>query len=413
MAGPSGDGQKKDRHFMFIIISGFFVCGLYYLLKQIFLDEVVYYLFPYFTFWGLITYFSLKNNSIGFNNDEFLKNTLSFIVSALIFPAIVFLYMGNTIGFAHYSGSFTMGLPYLPIWDHGIIWTLGSYAKFQQGLALDSLVVSYHSIIVVLMILLPFAVNCLVNMRLFHLIRNRAHSAELIKYIQFTSISIFSILMFFPLESFHIASTKLFIFLFILLYLLKDYSLNLKTSIKFLMIAMIIPVVAYSAHQSVTLSDMGTSYGTGNVKKVIGMPIEKDLAGEIETQLAVVRRTTQGAPYYVIDTTGATLPWLMAIENNRYPEFYLEMRKGIMNKDVTEAIKKSLQQVSFVVVDDYGYQKYLNKEIDDPYQEEIMDFVNKNYVLIDRYEEPEKKKPSFSLIQSFIVMEKIRKQEDT
>lgn len=404
--------KKKDRIFLFMSILVFFVCGLYFLSKQIFLDEVVYYLFPYFTFWGLITYYVLENNSIGFNRDEFLKNTFSFLASALIFPAIVFIYMGETIGYAHYSESFAMGLPYLPIWDHGIAGTIESYATFQRAFTLESIFNNYYYFTVILMILLPFAVNCLINMRLFHLIRNGVPSSELNKYFKITSISILSILMVFPLESYHILSTKLFIFLFILLYLLKDYSLNLTTSIKLLMLAMIIPGIAYSIHQSITLSDIETSYGTEHMKNVIGMPIEMNLADEIETQLAIIRRTTQGAPYYVIDTTGATLPWLMAIENNKYPEYYLEIRKGIMNKEVTEAIKISLQQVPFVVVDDGGYQKYLNKEIDDPYHEEILDFVNKNFVLIDRYEEPEEKKPSFSLIQSFIIMKKIQKPEE-
>lgn len=397
---------KKDRFLLFTVIAGFLVCGYYFLLKQIFFDEVIFYLFPYFAFWGLVAYHALKNKTLGFNSEEFVKNTVSFMGSALIFPAIVFSYMGNTIGYAHYLESFSMGLPYLPIWDHGIAGTLEGYAKFQYGFTVNSLVINYHSVVVILMMLLPFAVNCIVSLRSFHLIRNKSSSTELIKYFQITSISILSILMFFPLESYHILSTKLFIFLFIMLYLLKDCSLNISTSIKLLMIAMLIPLMVFSVLQFTALAGVETSYGSDAVKKVIGMPIEKSLAEEIESQITVVRRATQGSQYYVIDTTGATLPWLMAIENNRYPEYYLEMRKGIMNKNVTEAILSSLQNMPFVLVDSGGYQKFLDGQIDDPYQSEILDFVQRNYVIIDRYEEPEEMKPAFSLIQSFIIMKK-------
>ena len=101
----------------------------------------------------------------------------------------------------------------------------------------------------------------------------------------------------------------------------------------------------------------------------------------------------------------------MAIENNLYPQFYTEMRKGIMNQEVTQAIISSLQQVTFVLVNSNDYQKYLAKQQDDPNMAQILKFINENYVIVDQYEAPKEKSSSISQIYSFLILKKSQKTD--
>ena len=402
----SNDNQyTKRRPLLFVLFAGFFVFGFLFLSKQIHVDAVVYYLFPYFTFWGMITYYTIKNKFIGFDSVTFLKNVSSFSISALIFPCIVFLWMGGAVGYVRYLTSlFGMGFQYLPIWDHGISGIIGTYAKFQSVLTLESIFFNYQSIVFFILFLLPFVVNCLVNKRLFHLICNKAtNTVDLKKYFEVASMSILGIFMFYPLEGYHILSTKFFIFLFVLLYLLRYCSIKFSTIFKVVIILMVIPVIMFSIYQPIAIFGIATSYGSENVENAFGLPIEKKLAEEISMQVAVVERATQGSSYYVIDSSGGTLASLMAIENNYYPQYYLEMRKGILNQEVTDAVISSLQQTPFVLVNYNDYQKYLSGQQDDPFMAQILDFVYKNYVIVDRYEEPSLRIPQ---ILSFLIMEK-------
>ena len=435
----SGDSHyTKKRPLLFIIFIGFFTFGFLFLTRQIHVDAIVYYLFPYFMFWGMITYYIIKNKSIGFDSVIFLKNTFLFSIAALILPCIVFLWMGSMVGYTRYLSSFGMGLQYLPLWDFGIAGVIGNYAKFQGVHTFKNIFLNYQSVIFLLLFLLPFVVNCLVNIGLFHLIHNKTTTdANLKNFFKITSMSILGIFMFFPLEGYHILSTKLFIFSFVFLYLYRCFSsefsesdlqseirkqaktdriLNPKrsknlsgkrnygiVSLKLVLIVIIIPIIMYSVYQPIVVSRITTSYGSEQVERAIGIPMEKSLADELNKQAGIVKRVTQGSSYYVIDSSGATLMTLMTIENNHYPQFYLEMRKGILNQEVTYAIIFSLQQTPFVLVNYNDYQKYLSGQQDDPFMAQILDFVHNNYVIVDRYEEPS---THISHLLSFLIMEK-------
>lgn len=404
----SGDKRFiKNRLLLFGLFFGFFAFGFYFISKLIHEDEIVYYLFPYFAFYGSVTYYTFKNKSIGFDLTSFLNNVFSFSIAALILPLIIFLWMGSAVGYARYLSSFGMGLKYLPIWDHGIAGIMGTYFKLQNTFSLKNIFLNYNALILAILFLVPFAVNLLVNAKLFLLIRDKTTGTEnLKKYFEIASLGIMGVFMLFPLEGYHILSTKLFIFLVIALYVLRNISLKYSMILKSIMILMIIPVVLYAVYQPIALSRIETSYGSPKVEKAIGMPMEKKLADELSKQVAVIERATHGSPYYVIDSAGATLASLMAIENNNYPQYYLEMRKGIMNQEVTDAIISSVQKVPFVLVNYDDYQKYLQEQQDDPYMTQILDYIQKNYTIVDQYEESKEQSPSISQIHSFLIMKK-------
>lgn len=407
----SGDSQyTKKRPLLFALFAGYFAFGFLFLSKQIHADATVYYLLPYFTFLGLITYYILKNKYVGFESVIFLRNSFSFCVAALIIPLFTFVWVGSALGYARYFSSFDMGLQYQSVWDRGISGVLELYGKFQESLTLENIFSNYQAIIIIGLFILPFIINCLVDIKLFYMLRNKG-AESLKKYLEITSLSIIGIFMFYPLEAYHILATKLFIFLFVLLYVFKNYPQRFSGSLKFLIIILVIPIILYSIYQPLNISRIETSHGSPQVEKAIGMPMEKRLAEELSQQAAVINRATQGNPYYVIDSSGESLTSLMAIENNLYPQFYTEMRKGIMNQEVTQAIISSLQQVTFVLVNSNDYQKYLAKQQDDPNMAQILKFINENYVIVDQYEAPKEKSSSISQIYSFLILKKSQKTD--
>ncbi|MFA4955718.1 MAG: hypothetical protein WC556_01930 [Candidatus Methanoperedens sp.] len=409
----SGNGQyaTKNRNLLLALFVGFFAYGFVFLSKQIYLDAAIYYLLPYFTFWGINTYNIVKNKSIGFNAIAFLKNSISFSVAALIFPIIIFIWVGSAVGYARYFSSFGMGLEYIPIWDFGIAGIMGRQANFHYTLTVQNIYLNYQSIIIMILFLLPFSVNCLVNINLYHNIRSKIALYPK-KYFEISLLGIMAVFMFYPLEGYHILSTKLFIFLFVLLYLFKYNSIfkydlmKYSKLLKFILILMMIPVVMYSVYHPLLVSKTSTSYGYEQIEKIIALPMEEKLSEELSKQVAVVKNAINGSSYYVIDSTGQSLATLMAIEDNHYPQYYLEMRKGIMNQEVTNAIISSIQEVSYVMVNSNDYQKYLSGQQDDPFMAQILKFVNENYVIVDQYEVPKEKSPSTEQIQSFLIMKK-------
>jgi len=300
-----------------------------------------------------------------------------------------------------------MGFKYLPIWDYGIIGIIKHYAYFQGIASVKSIYHNLNSLVMMLMFLSPFIVNCFVNMRFFQLIQNKkTEIVDFKKYFEVSSISIMGIFLFFPLEGYHILATKLFIFCFVFLYLIKESSPKVNSFLKFILIALFMFVSLPHIKAGITPKIKTCSSSNKKVQKIIGMPMEKRLSEEIDKQVAVVERSVKGAPYYVVDSSGATLITLMTFVNNRYPQYYLEMRKGILNQEVTEAIINSLKQVPFVLVNYNDYQNYLSRQQDDVCMKEILDFVDKNYVEIEHYEAP--KDPSISHILSFSIMKSCR-----
>ena len=399
----------QERSLLYLLLSGLFAFGVFFSSKLIYFDEKVFYLLPYFAFWGVVAYFVLKNKNIGINVGQFLQNSVIFSLATLLLPSLVFYWAGKVVGYGRYWYSlFVMGFEYLPIWDYGIAGFIEHYIKFQNAWTLGGIYENYKSTISLAMLLMPFVVNCLFVIWLLQLVGKASTRVDELKnHFAVGLMGIMGIFMFFPLEGAHILIPKLFVYLLMMLYIFRFLSPNYSRFLNFILIAMLFPVALTSFSKSIAFLKTETLPVSDKVQKVIGMPMEKVLAQEIDEQVAVVERSVKGNSYYVIDGSGATLTTLMAFVNNRYPQYYLEMRRGILNKDVVAEIKNALGNVDFVLVNYNDYEEYLLKQHDDPFMVQILDFVDKNYVEIDRYEAPRDKSRSTSQIHSFLIMQKL------
>lgn len=390
-----------------LVVAGFLGIGLLLLPRLLYPDEIVFYLFPYFLFWGTVLYIAVRNRRIGLDQRRLARGTLVFVTAALVLPVVVFAPMGQAIGYTRYWFSlFQMGLQYLPIWDYGITETIKSQAQFSGVLEISSLYADYTRLVRAAMFVVPFLVSCTAAFGAMVQVKRgeTAPGPDIREYLAVTSLGIVGMLMFFPLEGYHILATKLFLFCFVAFYMARVYVLRFPGWVgAFGMALLFLPVMVHVVGKPLAVMKTETSRGSGLVQRLIGLPVEKTLVDELDRRIEVVSRSIAGRPYYII-SSGFSVMTLMAFIDNRIPQFYLVMRKGSLNPQVTERIISSLHEAPFVVVSHYDFQKYLAGQHDDPFVEQLIDFVHENFVEIDRYDPPSNQ--ALLKIHGFSIMAK-------
>jgi len=144
------------------------------------------------------------------------------------------------------------------------------------------------------------------------------------------------------------------------------------------------------------------------LSKAISMPMEKRLSEELSKQVEVIERSIKGRQYYVIDSSGGTLACLMALVNNNCPQYYHEMRNGVLKQEVTNAIIDSIGRLPFILVKQSDYNDFSQGRPQDMFMCKVIDFIRKNYDIIDRYDAPQDQSKSIKQIYSFFIMKNMK-----
>lgn len=385
--------HRSYNPLLFVVIAGYLSFGVIFSFKAPFKDEIIYYLFPYFIFWLAITCLTVKKKLFLHDMPVFFKEVTILTLSALLIPVSIFVWFGSVVGYSRYwYALFGMGFDYLvPMWDWwGIRGVILDNVNFE---GLNNIYFSSTSII---LFLFPFMVNILAVARLIYLIKNNRTGKpdELGNYLIVASMGIVGIFMFFPLESYSILVTKLFLYCFILFYILKSFFDKYAIYTKMVLIILVIPVALFAFYKPIKLYRMEKSFGSEKMQRIFGLPLEKKLAEEIENQISVVERSINDSQFYVI---GGSCGWIAfkAYMDDGYPQFYTEMRDCLLRKEVTDAIIDSFRELPFVIVNLADYQKYLLNQEMNPFKYKIIDYAYKNFHEIDRYE---------AALASFVVM---------
>jgi hypothetical protein len=363
-------------------------------------DEWLFYLLAYASFWMVFIFF-LKKESLVFDLSRFLRNSAIFSISALALPGLIFLAFGSVVGYGRYwHALFGMGLKFLPIWDHGII------NKIGQHLSGGSVANLYHSLTVGTMFLLPLAVNLVAVWSVGRAtfvgqgsVRNR------LAQFRTASLGVMGVFMFFPLEGYHILASKLFLFIFVGAYFLRRVRPQAIVPVGYALAFMLLPVLALGTYRGISALQAETVSGSPVMQRAIGLPLQKDIAEELAHQLEVIRRNVRGEPYYVIDSSGGTLIGLAALEDNKLPQYYVEMRAGILDDEVVAAIKADLTTRPFVIVNADDYARRDQMELDS-HLKEILIYIDRRYVQVDAYEGPQPRPAPIAQLLDFIVMRK-------
>jgi hypothetical protein len=395
--------DSGSRHGMFaalVLLTGFFAFIPVFGGRLIHNDEWLFYLLAYAFFWAVFICF-LKKEPLIFDLPGFLRSSAIFSVSALALPGLIFLAFGSVVGYGRYWHSlFGMGLKFLPIWDHGII------NKIVQHFSGSGVANIYHSLAVGAMFLLPLAVN-LVAVWSVGTATISGHGSVRDRLAQFrtASLGIMGVFMFFPLEGYHILSSKLFLFIFVGAYFLRRVRPQAMVPIGYVLALMLLPVLALGLYRGISAMHMETASGSPVMQRVIGLPLQKDIAKELARQLELIHRNVRGEPYYVIDSSGGTLIGLATLEDNKLPQYYVEMREGILDDEVVAAIKTDLATRPFVIVNAGDYTRRDQVGFD-PHLRGILAYIDTQYVQVDAYAGPQPRPAPIAQMSDFIVMRK-------
>ncbi len=388
----------RGRREAFSLLSGFCVFALVFGSRLLHWDEIPYYLLPYVVFWLLFVAF-LRSSPLSFDVAGFTRQSLVYGTFTLLLPAAVFLAFGSIVGYGRYwHALFGMGLKFLHIWDHGIVGMIRNQVSFA------SLTTTYQSLAMAPLFVMPLAVNAMaVGCLCADSITPAMTFATRLLHFRVAALGIMATFMFFPLEGYHILSTKLFIYVWVGLFFLERSLPRAVPAAATMMALALVPVVIHALSRPVAILRMETATGTPDLQQVIGMPMQKDIARELASQVDVLRRTILGAPYFIVDSSGGILIALAALVDTVLPQYYIEMRNGILDREVTEAIKTEIATRPFVVVNADDFERR-NASETDPYLREIIAFIGQRFTAVDLYRPPVPKPASFHHLLGFIIM---------
>lgn len=379
---PNAEGMAQGRGKVaaWFFLAGFLIFVPVFGSRLIHIDETVYFLGPYLMFWGLFIRF-ISKFSLVFETQRFMRGACIFSGSALLLPGMVFLTFGSVIGYGRYWQSlFGMGLQYLSIWDHGIVGIISTHFRGSElNRALTGLAYA-------LLFLAPFAINCFAVLRVATTMPLlSAAPRRTLADFRIAGLGIMASFMLFPLEGYHILATKLFIFFFVGIHFLRRIlGKSLIAPLFVVLASLVLLAIAHSALRLVAVFRLETATGSVAVERIVGLPMQREIATALSRQVEVLQRSMHGAAYSVIDSSGGTLIGLATLVGNRLPQYYVEMRPGILSRAVVDAIKVDILRRPFVIVnlDDYSRRRTPDA---DPYMREMLDFVDLNFVQVDIY----------------------------
>ena len=394
---PTANRHPGHLRFTLTLLAPCLLFGLIFYQRLLHLDETVFYILPYTLFWATFFSFIYKTGLI-FNFARFARIILILFSSAIILPLGCFIYFGTVIGYERYFHSlFGMGFDFLPIWSYGIFNIIGAHVQW------NGLKESYKSLVMLCFFSVPLLVN-ISNIIFIRLDLSRRPSCVTRHFTTFrtTAVGVMGAFMLFPLEGYHILQTKLFLFVFVLAWSVRRNLKGALVPFGYFLAVMLLPVIAAAVVKASSTPLPNSVFGSPAMQDFIGLPLRPEVAKELERQLSVIRRSVSGAPYYIIDSSGGTLIGLAVLEDNILPQYYIEMRRGMLTKEIVEAVTRDLDNRPFVIVNE---RDFVNRgDIGfDPLLAEIITYIDDHYSEVDAYITPEPKSPFSPQLMSFLV----------
>jgi hypothetical protein len=370
---------NKTSFFGYFLFFGFILFGFIFMSRLIYVDEVIFYLLPYFIFWSLLIreYYS---GNISFNVSGFFKNSATFSLATIIFPVAIFIWFGSVIGYKEYWYSlFGMGLSFLEIWDPGIFGILNSYVSFQ-GWWTGSVLFILASITG------PFLVNIIaIGIMCVLSFQNERFKKENIVTI---AIGIMAIFILFPLEDHKISVTKSFIYLYVAVFFLKELPPQWWRNIAYLLLFMIIPVTfVYVKSNLFTVINTTTEMGTKKMQELISLPIQKNISSELTEQLKIMKRTINDQPYFILVSSARNIMALRILYDNKSIQHYVRFDEAMLTYEVTKDIEKILRNIPYVVISSEDYKEYLSNVGVNNALNQLIEYVDKSFFVVDEYHE--------------------------
>ncbi|MGZ3687367.1 MAG: hypothetical protein ACXWPM_10735 [Bdellovibrionota bacterium] len=381
--------KPGDRSSLLVGLGGFFLFAAIFARRAIYLDEIAYFLLPYLCFWILVAAWAWRTPKLALDIRTYLRSGALFVALALILPLAVFLRFGAEVGYSNYLFSlFGMGFKFLKTWDLGIVHIIDSYVGFRESPLHHGFANLYYRIAVLVIFLSPFIANWAACRALWVSIRGKAKPAfESIR--DTTSIASFSILgifTLFPLEDYRIILSKVTLFAFAFFYVTRrtwndsQRARSVLTALFGFTFLMTLPSIA----KGVGNFRKPMSRGTPEMTELVGLPIDRDVAGELGRQVEVVKRSVGENSFYVVNFDSDEMVSLMSFFQHNLPQYYFQMRESMLDDASADAIISELQRRDYILVHTADYEKSRSGLLG-PLDARIMAAVLQGYERADEY----------------------------
>lgn len=391
-------GGAESRLPGYFLLSGFFGFGLVFFSRVPHWDEVVFYLVPYFAFWGRISYLFHKGD-LRLDNAGFVRRGSLYAISALILPAVVFVQFGEVIGFKRYWHSlFGMGFEHIAFWDKGIWQIARAYSNFSGFWA------GYNSAVLLAALVGPFFINLAAVGTLFG--AGAEDEQRRLRHIAAVSVGVMAVFMLFPLEDHKIAVAKFFVFVYVLAGLLRNATSRSWSFLGVAALVMLLPVAAATWRGLKTMIGVPAVAGAPLLQKVIGLPLHRDIARELEAQVTVLQRATRGEAYFVLASPTYNLLTLPILVDNGRPQYYVRFDAAAVSRDVSRETIAALARVPYVVVAGGDYRDFLAGKTEDVAFRELMVYVSREFAVVDEFSGPAAESVATRHVDGFLVLKK-------
>jgi hypothetical protein len=398
------------RRLVYLLLAGFWGFGGYFASRVIYFDEVIYYLFPYFAFWGIVSFWFARHKEIGLDVKGYLRQAGIFTLSIFLIAGSVFVWIASVVGYHRYWYSlFEMGFDGLKAFDLGIKGTLQLYVPWLSAEPNFGVAALVRGSTYLLLFLVPPAANTLLVYRCAKILEGRDLTFPWQKKcLAVASFSIVAIFTLFPLEGYQILAPKLIFYVLaaaiVEAYDTKNRSMwnQARPAVLVLLFLMVIDAVA----KPLKIYHLVTTRGSAELQRAVGMPLDKGLANEMDKALEVIHRSVGRSPYYLIDPS-MSLVIFKNIIPNEYPQYYLDIREHFLDRPTTAQVISEFPQFTYLLVNQDSYKTYLVHPLPDKLMNQIYEVVKQNYTPVDHYEAWTSGPDSNKVLPSFLVMKKI------
>ncbi|EKD64497.1 MAG: hypothetical protein ACD_50C00370G0002 [uncultured bacterium] len=373
------EGSKAESNFfLHAIFSCYIAFGIYFCWKIRFFDEFLFYILPFLGFWG-ISWRNFHSHHGTLDVPFFIREVFLFVTGFLPIPLYIFVSMAQVFGFENYFFSlFGMGFQFIHIWDYGILNIFSREIFLPNSISLWGV---YSFFVIFSQIAVWYLIPAILNYGyLLLLLRNpkEFNFEETLRKLEYFGLSIMGAFLLFPLEGFHILSSKMFIFILPAVEFRNLIPLAVKRGLKAILILIFIPILISLSINLRAFSISSYQYSDQDRIKRIELPMARRLVQVFDPQIERLYAKIGNEPFYVIDSTG-NLMCLLGFLSNPTRQIYLEMRKGILSKEVVDKISLALEKETLVLVNQYDWNRFQDGCLDDLFLNKILEDVVKNF----------------------------------
>ena len=342
------------------------------------ISTTLYYVLPFGLFFLVFAYYMLtKNRNIPLAVKAFFKNFAILAGSFAVVIAAWIIWMGMTVGFSRYVYSlYGMNTGFTGVWDKEIVEFFANTFNYQGFGSLHAIGITLYSFVTACLIFVPFitAIISAVVMS-YHLIKNNVEKIK--KYLGISVLAIMGIFFLYPIEGFANVGSRLFPFLFILVffYLQTKFSTRkIQAAIFSLILIISIPMLFNNISDSVFIEK--NNYA--QVSEKADIKVRSELAGEVNRAVELINTTTQRNKYYVIDSYSMLYIYYY-LTDVQQKNYFVEMRPGILDKEVAGEIITVISDYQYLVVSKLQYDMFIEGVSYNPDLDELFNYIKENY----------------------------------